>query len=119
MYNLFTKAHKGPQQPTQAHEDEKEPKRRQTRLWAIGACFFKMYYLFFIFLLLQAPAAHLWPGRCPQKPTKAHISQRRPMQAHKDEKGPKQCQMRRLGHRYVFLMYNLFLIFLTNWHAGP
>src|SRR5271168_971448 len=91
MYNLFTKAHKGPQQPTQAHKDEKGPKRRQTHLWAIGACFFKMYYLFFIFLLLQAPAPHLWPGRRPRA-TKAHEGPYQPTKANAGPQRRKRAQ---------------------------
>ena len=96
------KAHSSQRRPTKT---KKGPNDARHVVWAIGTCFFKMYYLFFIFLLLWAPVPHLWPGRCPQRPTKAHISQQRPMQAHKDKKGPKRCQMRRLGHRYIFFFW--------------
>src|ERR1700678_2815962 len=69
---------------------------------------------------------HSWPGQHPHKPTKTHSSQRWPMQAHEDEKGPKRCQMPRLGHRYIFFqMYNLFLtpttpiVGLDDTHKSP
>src|SRR5271168_1006554 len=55
----LTKAHSSQRRPTKT---KKGPNNARRVVWAIGTCFFKMYFLFFIFyLLLRAPAPHLWP----------------------------------------------------------
>jgi hypothetical protein len=44
------------------------------------------------------------------------------MQVHEDEKGPKQCQTRRLGHRDVFfLKFTFYFLFFYYYeaHEGP
>src|ERR1700678_1769724 len=74
MYNLSTKAHEGPQQPTKANAG---PQRWKT---AHRSVFLILYFLKFT--------------TYSRKPTKAHSNQRSSTQAHKDgkkaHKGPQQ-----------------------------
>src|ERR1700678_1597798 len=84
MYNLSTKAHKGPssqQRPTQAHEEGKRP---------ICMFFLIMYFSIFILLagcttpttpLFGVVDSHESPQR-PQQPTKANAGPRRGKTAH-------------------------------------
>src|ERR1700678_1139596 len=97
-------AHKGPQQPTQAHEDKKGPKRR---IWRrLGR---------FVGSSPRQPAAphppH--PSLARTRPTKAHKSLQRPTQAYEEEKGPKQRQTCHLGLRCVFFIL-FFAVLLTT-----
>src|ERR1700678_2001366 len=97
-------AHKGPQQPTQAHEDKKGPKRR---IWRrLGR---------FVGSSPRQPAAphppH--PSLARTRPTKAHKSLQRPTQAYEEEKGPKRRQTRHLGPRCVFFIL-FFAVLLTT-----
>src|ERR1700678_2636712 len=114
------KAHSSQRWPTQAHEDEKGPQittscRSSPRqpaathpphLWpgrrpgrrtkanpgprrGKRAQRYLRYVFFLLYIYLFITT----------KPGKAHSSQRRPTQAHEDEKGPKRRQVRRLGPR--------------------
>src|ERR1700678_1517820 len=95
MYNLSTKAHQGPQQPTTAHAC---PRRWGTGRTTQRYVLFLLYNLFFIFYinsrLHHTHHTPLWRGRQPRKPTKAPAanegpsSQQRPTQAHEEGKGP-------------------------------
>src|SRR5271168_3303430 len=81
-----TKAHSSQRRPTQAYEDEtkmkKGPNDASSVVWAIGE----------FFLTVQFISYPPHPFLARPTPTKAHISQRRPMQAYEDEtkmkKGP-------------------------------
>src|ERR1700678_4855128 len=100
MYNLSTKAHDGPQQPTKADAGPRRGKRAQTTPDTMfGLAWVSYFFNVFFFHVLQynlSTKAH----EGTQRPTKAHSSQRRPTQAHEEGKGPKRRQMRRLGwHR--------------------
>src|SRR5271168_4588064 len=104
MYNLFLTHHthswpgRRPRRPTAANEGQHRPTKTKkgpnhTRrvVWAIGTSFFGCTFLFLFF-----------------RPTAAKDSQQRPTQAHKDRKGPKPCQTRCLGHRYVIFLIYIF-----------
>src|ERR1700678_1735220 len=91
MYNLSTKAHKGPssqRRSTQAHEEGKRP-----------ICMFFFYNVFFIFLsifyitsrLLHTHHTPLWRGQQPRKPTKATAANEGPRRPTKRENGPYVC----------------------------
>src|SRR5271168_1744206 len=100
MYNLSTKAHKGPQQPTKA---DAGPQRWKTAQTMERYVFFLLYNLFISYITsrLHHPPH---PSLAWTTATKAHkgpSSQQRPTQAHEEEKGPKQCQTHRLGHRLI------------------
>src|ERR1700678_2727203 len=82
MYNLSTKAHKGPQQPTKANAGPRRGKRAQTMERYI---FFLLYILFFILPagcttpttpLFGVDDSHKSPQR-PQQPTKADVGPQR------------------------------------------
>src|ERR1700678_2526370 len=92
-----TAANEGQRRPTAANKGQcrptktkKSPNDARRVVWAIGRAFFSMYILFFIFLLLQSPRRPTAANDGQRRSTKAHSSQQRPMQAHEDEKGPKQ-----------------------------
>src|ERR1700678_557890 len=89
MYNLSTKAHEGPQQPTKA---DTGPQRWKTAQTTERYMFFLLYNLFFIFYITSrlhhTHHTPLWRGHQPRKLTKAPAAnkgRRRPM---KREKGP-------------------------------
>src|SRR6202522_4226513 len=104
IYNLFTKAYEGPQQPTMANKGQQRPAAAHGRPTqghegsqhptTIGMFFFILY----CFLNLQL--IHAGPQRqkeSPRGPTAANEGRRRPT---KRDKRPKRRQTRRLGwHR--------------------
>src|ERR1700678_2044381 len=101
IYNLFTKAYEGPQQPTTANEGQRRPAAAHGRPTqahegsqhptTIGMFFLIMY----CFLNLQL--IHAGPQRqkkSPRGPTAANEGRRRPT---KRDKRPKRRVWRRLG----------------------
>src|ERR1700678_4084587 len=108
MYNLSTKAHKGPQQPTKA---DAGPRRWKTAQTTERYVLFLLYNLFFIFYITSrlhhTHHTPLWRGRQPRKPTKAPAANEGRRRPTKREKGPN-------DDRYVFFMYNHFILFLQR-----
>src|ERR1700678_724839 len=108
MYNLSTKAHKGPssqRRPMQAHEEGKRP-----ICMFFLIMYFSIYFSFFILLvgcttpttpLFGMDDSHESPQR-PQQPTKAHA-------------GP---QRGKTAHMYVFFnnvfFYKFFNFYITS-----
>src|ERR1700678_2893592 len=78
-------------------------------VWALGVSYACHH-------VSQLQQTHLWPGQRPQKPTKSHSSQQRPMQAHKDGKGPKRCQTL-IGWSYLWGMY-LFIFAFSSFYSS-
>src|SRR6202522_2542045 len=122
IYNLFTKAYEGPQQPTTANEGQRRPAAAHGRPTqahegsqhptTIGMFFLIMY----CFLNLQL--IHAGPQRqkeSPREPTAANEGRRRPT---KRDKRPKPLQTRRLGwRRQVF--FNVFFFNVHLIYEGP
>src|ERR1700678_2954305 len=104
MYNLSTKAHKGPssqRKPTQAHEEGK---------WPICMVFLKMYFsiYFSIFILLAGCTTPTTPLFGVDD---SHKSPRRPQQPTKADAGP---QRGKTAHMYVFFS-NVFFLKITTY----
>src|ERR1700678_2720702 len=96
---LTTQAHSSQRRPTQANTGQHRPmkanagpRRRKGAQTTPGASLGPQGSFFFFFL-------RFIDNESPQQPTTANAGQRRPMQAHKDKKGPKRRQARRLGPR--------------------
>src|SRR6202522_2721363 len=131
MYNLSTKAHEGPQQPTKAHAG---PRRWETAQTTERYVLFSLYNLFFIFYmpsrLHHTHHTPLWRGRQPQKPTKAPAANEGRRRPTKREKGPNDARrvvwaIGKFFFKCIFL--NVQLIHKsprrpqqpTKAHAGP
>src|SRR5271168_3808876 len=108
MYRLSTKAHEGPQKPKKA---DTGPRRWKTAQTTESYVLFLLYNLFFIFYITSwlhhTHHPPLWHGRQPQKPTKAPAANKGRHRPTKREKGPN-------NDRYVFFMYNHFILFLQR-----
>ena len=89
MYNLSTKAHEGPQQPTKADSGPQGWKTAHRYVFFYNVFFFKIYNLFT--QAYEGPQQPTTANKGQQRPAAAHG---RPTQAHKDgkkaHKGPQQ-----------------------------
>src|SRR5271168_2784735 len=115
MYNLSTKAHEGPQQPTKA---DAGPRRWKTAQTTERYLFFLLYNLFFIFYItsrLHHPP--LWRGRQPRKPTKAPAANEGPCRPTKREKGPNDARHVVWARGKFF--FNVFFLDVQLIHEGP
>src|ERR1700677_115537 len=107
MYNLSTKALEGPssqRRPTQAHEEGKGPKRRQTRRLGPREVF--LFNVFFLNVLLIHES--------PRRPTAANEGRRRPT---KREKGPNDA--RRVVWAIGKFFLNVFFLNVQLIHGSP
>src|ERR1700678_4576365 len=107
VHTLFflPRANDGQRRPMQANAG---PHVSALRMFFFRVLFQTNYLIQVLFSRAQTNA-----GR--RRPTAANDCQRRPTQAHKDKKGPKRRQTRRLGHYMFFLnVQSICYFFITS-----
>src|ERR1700678_3482521 len=88
-----TKAHEGPQKPTQAHEDGKRAQTTRDVVWALG-----VFFQFFFSPFCCSPH----PSLAQMTPMQAHEGPQKTMQAHRDRKRARTTRLASFGPQVCF-----------------